>query len=146
MSVTIRPKVRVRRIRSERATPEDRYCSSSTACMTASIVAVFGLPIPVSTRLTVAVETPERAATSRIVARWGREPPAAARGAASSEDPGSGETDSRRPATTPPPDLAALRSGDLVHHAGRDVIDCEPIGAVLDPSRMARPDGLGPRV
>src|ERR1035437_643925 len=35
--------------------------------MTASAVSAFGLPIPARTRLTVAVETPARRATSRIV-------------------------------------------------------------------------------
>src|SRR5438445_4266362 len=62
------PRVWVRRSLSDRATPEGRYPSSRTAARTRSRVSARACTDPDRTRLTVAVETPARWATSPIVA------------------------------------------------------------------------------
>src|SRR6476659_7900794 len=67
MSVTISPNVNVERRFSERATSEGRKPRSRAAASTRACVAGLARPTPDRTRLTVAVDTPARRATSAIV-------------------------------------------------------------------------------
>src|SRR6476660_9039630 len=67
MSVTIRPNVSVERRLSERATSDGRKPRSRAAASTRAWVAGLARPTPDRTRLTVAVDTPARQATSAIV-------------------------------------------------------------------------------
>src|SRR5258706_1920549 len=67
MSVTISPKVRVERRLSERATSDGRKPRSRAAASTRACVAGLARPTPDRTRLTVAVDTPARRATSAMV-------------------------------------------------------------------------------
>src|SRR5918997_4092922 len=67
MSVTTRPSVRVSCRLSARATPEGWYPKARAAAITRSRVAGRARALPDRMRLTVAVETPDRAATSVIV-------------------------------------------------------------------------------
>src|SRR5919108_991815 len=67
MSVMTRPMVRVSRRFSARAMPDGRYARSRAAASTRSRVSGRAGTDPERTRLTVAVETPDRAATSPMV-------------------------------------------------------------------------------
>src|SRR4051812_14521263 len=67
MSATMRPSVRVDRSLSERAIPDGGWRGSRAAATTRARVSGRAAPTPASTRLTVAVETPARLATWRMV-------------------------------------------------------------------------------